>query len=417
MSKGDAPLRRPDPDDVPSIGYGGQAPVWLGLSRNVIVFGVLSLLTDLAAEMIVPLLPLFLKAEFLAGPAVIGLISGVSESLASFLKLGSGWLSDRAGKRKSLIVLGYAVSLVRPLMGIATAWWHVMLVRVADRVGKGVRLAPRDALLADSCGEAVRGRAFGFQQFADNIGAALGPLAALALLAWVTADMRTVFIFSVVPCTLLVVVAALGIVEKPPSKAPEPVRLTLKPFDAPFRVYLVATFLFHIAVAADFFLILRMESAGYSIRRILLLWFALSAVRSLSAMAGGVLSDRVGRRPLIAAGWALFAAAWASFAFVPPAWVVVPLLAFGVFGGLSLGPQRALVADLVPVHLRGTAYGLYACAHGVATLVGNVAFGLAWQHLGVVPAFAGGAALALVGLAVLSVLHRSPGAPAGGSAA
>ncbi|MBI2931392.1 MAG: MFS transporter [Planctomycetes bacterium] len=383
-----------------------DAPLWLGLSRNVLILGLVSFLTDTASEMLVPLLPIFLATELNAGALHIGWIAGLSESLASFLKLGSGWLSDRLHRRKLLIVLGYGVaSLVRPLMGLATSWWHVMAVRVVDRVGKGVRIAPRDALLADSCDEAVRGRAFGFQQMADHLGAAIGPLLALALLV-AHASIRTIFLLSIVPGVLVLLAAGVGITEKPPKRAAVPVRLTLAPFDGRFRLYLVATLLFHLAVASEFFLILRMKDGGLHDAAVLLVWSAFMAARSACAMLGGVLSDRFGRRTLISAGWLLFAAAWGALAWAPRGWVVLPLAAYALFHGLSQGPQRAFVADLVPEHLRGTAYGVYAFVLGIATLVANPTFGWVSVRFGMPWAFLGGAVLALAGLATLAFVRR-----------
>lgn len=385
------------------------APVWLGLSRNVLVLGLVSLLSDLAAEMIVPVLPGFLTKTLSAKPLHIGVIAGVAESLSSFLRLWSGWISDRVRKRKFFIVLGYgAASLLRPLVAFATSWWHVLLVRVADRTGKGLRIAPRDALFADSCDPAVRGRAFGYQQMADNLGAALGPLATLALFALAT-DLRAIFLLSAVPGVLVLLVAGAGVVEKPPARSSEPVRLTMAPFDRRFRLYLVATLLFHLAVASDFFLLLRMEGAGLTLPHILLAWSGFMAVRSAGAMLGGWLSDRLGRKPIILLGWTLFFAAWTAFPFLPSGWVLVPLGLFGLFGGFAQGPQRAFVADLIPERLRGTGYGLYACVLGVATLGANLGFGWISGMASTQAAFLTGSALALVGTALLlAVGTRSP---------
>lgn len=388
------------------MAHRGDRPLWLGLSRNVIVLGLVSLLTDLAAEMMVPLVPIFLTRELGGQPGVLGVISGVSESLSSLLKLWSGWLSDRIGKRKALIVLGYGIaSLLRPLMGFATSWWHVLGVRLVDRVGKGIRIAPRDALLADSCEPAARGRAFGFQQMADNLGAAIGPLLSLLLLS-LGAPFRTIFFAAIVPGAVLLVFAGVGIVEKPPQKSAAPPRLALAPFDARFRLYLVATLLFHLAVISEFFLILRMDAERFSVGEILLTWSAFSALRSVCAMLGGALSDRFSRRALILSGWSLFAAAWGAMAWVQDAWVLAPIAAYAVFGGLSQGPQRAFVADLVPDHLRGTAYGVYNFTLGIATLLANLGFGWTWQYVGMKPAFLAGGAWAVLGIAVLVAVGR-----------
>ncbi len=375
-----------------------------GLTRNVFVLGFVSLLTDMASEMVVPLLPRFLRSALGAGPAVIGIISGLSESAASFLKLLSGWLSDRLGKRKALVLIGYGIAAIaRPLMGLATSWWHVLAVRVIDRTGKGIRIAPRDALLADSCDEAVRGRAFGFQQMADNIGAAIGPLLALALLVWVTQDYRVIFFLSVIP-GLLVLLAGAAIVENPSVKRSEPARLSLAPFDRRFKTYLFATFLFHLAVASDFFVILRMDEARFTDAELLLTWSGYCIVSSVSAMAGGWISDHTGRHATLRVSWLCFVLLWAALAYVPPGWIALPVLAFGVFGGVARGPRGAFVADLVPANLRGTAYGLFNCALGLATLFGNIAFGIIWQQWSAKAAFLAGTGVALLGLVALALV-------------
>jgi len=376
------------------------------LTRNVYVLGLVSFLTDMASEMIVPLVPRFLTRELKATAFHLGIIAGVSESLASFLKLWSGWFSDRLGRRKALIVAGYGVaSLVRPLMGLATAWWHAMAVRVVDRVGKGIRIAPRDALLTDSCDERVRGRAFGFQQFADNLGAAIGPLIALAALG--VFDARTIMLLAIVPGLLVLVAAGAGIQDtQRTARSSEPPRLTLAPFDARFKLYLAATFVFHLAVISDFLIILRLDVGGFTERETLVAWSCFMALRGACAYAGGHVADRLGRRPMIAAGWLLFAASWGAMAVVPKAWVLAPLAAYAVFGGFAQGPQRAFVADLAPAHLRGTAFGVYNFTLGIAVLVANPVFGWVTDRFDIRWAFLGGAGCALAGLALLAFVGR-----------
>jgi MFS family permease len=378
-------------------------------SRNVAVLSAVSFLTDVSSEMIAPLLPLFLVGTLGAPVVMVGVIEGGADALASLLKLGSGWWSDRVRRRKPLIVGGYALaSLARPCMALAQGAGQVLAIRLTDRVGKGVRGAPRDALLAASTPVADRGRAFGVHRAADHAGALVGALTAMALLHAGAIPLRTVFALAAIPGALAVAVALWGIREAAAPDAPVPHATPATPASmAPplpraFWWTLGALLLFALGNATDAYLLLRARDLGVPMAAIPLVWALLHLVKSASSAPGGALSDRVGRRPLIVAGWVLYAAVYAGFAAARPGWMLWALMAaYGVVFGLTEGVEKALVADLVPASRRGMAFGWYHATLGVAALPASVLFGALWQWRGAPVAFATGALLALVAAAVL----------------
>ncbi len=397
------------------------------LSRNVKALGFVSLLTDIGTEMIYPLLPLFLTGVLGASGTFVGVIEGMADTTSAMLKLASGWWTDRVRHRKPLVAAGYVVSAVaRPLLALATASWHVLAVRTSDRVGKGIRTSPRDALLADSSRPSQRGRAFGFHRALDNLGAVAGPLVAWLLYDVLHTGMRTVFAASAIPGALSVIVllwfvrertrgasaeyrgeSARGTTEEGPAgpaaghrpaerhaaaPAADPVALP-----SAFWRYLAVVFIFTLGASTDAFLLLRAQQLGVPVAQIPILYAAHNLVRAASSTPGGALSDRVGRRPVIIAGWALYAAVYLAFAVAGGPWQVwVAFLAYGLFFGLTEGTEKALVADLVPAQRRGTAFGWFNFAVGVAALPASVAFGLVWDRFGPAPAFTMGAGLAAV---------------------
>ena len=388
------------------------------LGRTVIVLSAVSLFTDLSSEIIYPLLPLFLTSVLGAGAATLGLIEGAAESTAALLKLASGWWSDRVHRRKPLVLAGYGLaSVVRPLVAFATAPWHVLAVRVLDRVGKGVRTAPRDALIADATSPALRGRAFGVHRASDHLGAVGGPLIAYALLEQLGLSLRHVFLWAAVPGVVAVLLVWFGVRETPrvraaaSSDAPatpatsgvsgtEPARL-----GGAFWRYLGVVLVFTLGNATDAFLLLRASQLGVAVALVPLLWAMLHVVKSASSVIGGDLSDRLGRRPLIVGGWLVYALVYFLFARASAAWQVWALFAvYGLYFGLTEGTEKALVADLAPVASRGTAFGWYNLAIGIGALPASVLFGVVWQRVSPEAAFSLGAALALaaaVGLVVL----------------
>lgn len=378
------------------------------IGRNVIALSAVSFLTDVSSEMIYPLLPLFLSQVLGAGASAVGLIEGAAESTAALLKLASGWWSDRVRRRKPLVLWGYGISsLVRPLVAAAQASWHVLAVRVSDRVGKGIRTSPRDALIADSVDPSIRGRAFGLHRAADHAGAVVGPLLAFAVLHWgAHVPLRTVFWLAAIPGVLAVLVLALGVREVPrePKGTGRLIDLA-NPMGGRFWAYLGVLLVFTLGNSTDAFLLLRASQLGVSAALIPILWAMLHVVKSASSTPGGALSDRVGRKPLILAGWTVYAVVYFLFGRASAEWQAWALFAvYGVYFGLTEGVEKALVADIVPADRRGAAYGWYNLAIGLGALPASVIFGAIWDRWGAATAFAFGALMAFVAALGLAVV-------------
>lgn len=386
------------------------------LPSTVIALGAVSLLTDLSSEMIYPLLPVFLSTVLGAGPLAIGAIEGAAESTAALLKLVSGWWSDRLPRRKPLVVLGYGLaSVARPLVGLAQGVGQVLVIRLTDRVGKGIRSAPRDALIADAVDASQRGRAFGFHRAADHTGAVAGPVVAYALLTWGGVSLRTVFLLAAIPALAALVMLLVGVRESRRDVPPgaRKARLALDGLDRRFWVYLSVLLVFTLGNSTDALLILRANELGVPAALVPLLWAMLHVVKALSSTPGGILSDRVGRRPLIIGGWLVYAAVYGGFAFATAAWHAWALfIVYGLYFGMTEGVEKALVADLVPAHVRGAAFGWYNLTIGVAAFPASLIIGGLWQTFGPVVAFLTGAALALVAalglMLVREVRSRQP---------
>ena len=380
------------------------------LPGTVVALGVVSFFTDLSSEMIYPLLPLFLTTVLAAGPRALGVIEGVAETTAAGVKLLSGLWADRLRRRKPLVVAGYSLAgLVRPLIGLAGSWLAVLLLRFADRVGKGLRSSPRDALIADATPADRRGEAFGLQRALDHAGAVAGPLVAAALLAWAGLSLRTVFLLAAIPAVVVVVVLLAAVHEAPRQTTNASIAAdapAMRELGRPFLLVLAAVLLFTLGNSTDAFLLLRLADAGVPASGVALVWSAFHAVKMLATYAGGRLSDRWGRRPMVTAGWMVYAAVYLAFAVVDssPA-VIATFLAYGLYFGLTEPVEKAWVADLVPERLRGTAFGLYHGTVGLAALPASLLFGLLWQRFGAPTAFATGAGLAAAASGLLLLLR------------
>lgn len=376
------------------------------LGRTVIALGIVSLLTDLSSEMIYPLLPVFLSSTLGASAMTVGAIEGAAESTAALLRLASGWWSDRLTRRKPLVVAGYLLAgFVRPLMGLAQSATQVLAIRLTDRAGKGIRTAPRDALIADSVDPSIRGRAFGFHRAADHAGAVAGPLVAFALLGIAGISMRNVFLLAAVPGVLAVIVLIASV--------REPARTTVTRIElgragelgGRFWAYLGVVLLFTLGNSSDAFLLLRAADLGVPAALIPVLWAMLHVVKAASSVPGGALSDRVGRKPLIVAGWLLFAAVYFGFGTASEQWHAWALFAvYGVFFGLTEGVEKALVSDIVPAGRRGAAFGWYSLTLGLGALPASLLIGFIWERVGVTAAFSFGATLALLAAAGIAVV-------------
>ena len=358
------------------------------------VLGVASLLTDMSSEMIFPLFPIFTVQVLGAAPAAFGLIEGLAESAGSMLKVFSGWWSDHIGRRKPLILVGYGLSTVaKPFLAFAGVWTHALGVRVTDRVGKGIRTSPRDALIADSCAPRVRGKAFGLHRAMDTTGAILGPALAFLLLLFI--GVRDIFLIATVPAVLAVIILVLFVREVRGQPTPKlSFRIGLGSLGSRFRRYLAVVALFSLAHLSWGFLLLRAGELGLGVGQAVLLYMLFNVVYALVSLPAGALSDRVGRRPVIATGYCTFGLVCVGLASVTSAWQALPFFAlYGVFMGLVEGVQRAYVVDLVVPRLRGTAMGAFHTAVGLALLPASLIAGVLWQLVGSWAAFAFAAAL------------------------
>ncbi|MGE4069188.1 MAG: MFS transporter [Vicinamibacterales bacterium] len=372
------------------------------LPRPVRLLGWTSLFTDAASEAIYPLLPVFVTTIVGGGAAALGLIEGAAEAASSVLKLLSGRVSDRVGRRKPFAVGGYALAAAaRPLVALATSWTHVFAVRFVDRVGKGMRGAPRDAMLAALAPPGERGRVFGYHRAMDHMGAVIGPLGAAVFLWFAPGEYRLLFALSVIPGALAV--ATVLRVPETPVAAPPPVPAAPPEAVPPrLRRFLVVLAVFTLGNSTDAFLLLRLSDAGVATAAIPLLWAGLHVVKAVLSTPGGRLSDRVGRRALIAGGWCWYAVVYAGFALSDgPAALVGWFLAYGAYFGLAEGSEKALVADLAGEAARGTAFGWYNAVLGLGALAASVAFGAVWELVGPAAAFLAGAGLALLATLLL----------------
>jgi MFS family permease len=420
---GDPDGRRTSLEANSANGLSGLWRRYRHMPRNVIAIGLVSLLNDSSSEIIYPLLPVFLSLSIGASPAIVGLIEGAAESVSSLLKLFAGNFSDRRRSRKGFVVFGYALAgFTRPLLAFASSWGQVLAIRLTDRVGKGIRSSPRDAMIADTVGVGERGLAFGFHRAMDHLGAVIGPLVGYVFLYYLAAnqsvpsetDFSKIFLVASIPALAAVLVAIVflketGVNQETNAPGASPVKISLRGFDGNFKRFLFIVALFTLSNSSDFFLILRAQTTGITAPETLLLWAAFHIVKVLSSIFGGDLSDRLGRRRLIVSGWILYAAVYAGFAFVSTkisVWVL--FLVYGIYFGLSEGAEKALVADLVSPAQRGTAYGLYNLAFGITVLPASLLMGSLWNWRGPKLAFLVSAVMGSSAAVLLTLLVKSP---------
>lgn len=384
-------------------GRAAAARIRSALPRTVVVLGLVSLLNDAASEMVTPLLPILLTATLGAGPAIVGFVEGLAEATASVLKLVSGRLADRGVPAKGLVIGGYGISNgARPLIGLATGWLGVLLLRFLDRVGKGLRTAPRDAYIAAAAYPGQRGRAFGFHRSMDHAGAVIGPLLAFAMLQ-AQADLQQVFLASALPGALVVLLLVFGL---PAPQAPldaQPKRFRWSELHGRLRAMIVAAGLLALASVPEVFVVLWATGAGMAVTWVPLVWAAASIAKMAIAMPAGVLSDRVGRLPLLLGGWSARIVVLLLLAFAQPGAVGVWLLfiAYSATLAITEPAERSLIGDHAEERERGTAYGLYHLTAGLLVLPGALLFGVLWERFGSAAAFATAAAATALAGAVL----------------
>jgi MFS family permease len=380
------------------------------LSPTVLALGVVSFFTDFSSEMIYPLLPAFLSGVLGAGAMALGVIEGVAESTAAVLKLVSGIWADRVKRHKPFILAGYGLAgAVRPLIGLAKVWPFVLGMRFLDRVGKGIRTSPRDALIADVTDPGMRGTAYGFHRAMDHAGSVFGPLAAAALLGLLALSMRQVFLLAAIPAAVVIVVILAAV--KDPKRhhhgAPPALKGSWQDLGPGFKVFLVALLVFTLGNSTDAFLLLYLGGAGVAPAAIAILWALFHVVKMVSTYLGGRMSDRLGRRSMIFSGWVLYAAVYLAFSLLDSqAGLIAVFLVYGLYFGLTEPSEKAWVVDLVPQNLRGTAFGFYNGVIGIAALPASLLFGLLWYLGSARLAFAAGACLALAAALMLTFVRK-----------
>jgi MFS family permease len=377
---------------------------YLKIPKNVLILGIVSFLTDVSSDMIYPVLPIFLSDVLHSSKVFIGLIEGVAESTASILKIVSGWLSDRLGKRKFLVSLGYGLSsLGKPILSVVTAGWQVLGLRFLDRFGKGVRTSPRDAMIADSTPPESRGLSYGFHRAMDSGGAVLGPLLAFLFLPLVNKSYRHLFLIASVPALLSVLILILFVKESKglKEKMTSLTKLRLSQFQPKFKIFLLGATIFTLGNSSDAFLFLRAKNLNISVVYIPILWLILNLVYAIISSPAGALSDKIGRKNLILSGLFIYSLVYVGFAFATRsihAWILFAI--YGLYYGLADGTMRAYVADLVEEEKRATAFGIYHGAVGLTALPASLIFGWLWQTAGTPVAFGFGAFLAFLALLI-----------------
>ena len=405
-----------------------RAALGRGITRNVAALALVSLLTDVSSEMLVYLVPLYLANVLAATPSIIGVIEGTAESVAGILKLLSGAISDRIRRRRLLVGLGYGSSAVAKVLYLfASSWPIVLLARVGDRLGKGVRTAPRDALITDSTEEPYRGRAFGFHRALDTLGAFIGVLAAFLIVGAAAGSaqlldastFQTIVLIALVPAFLAVVVIFLGVKDVPPDADQPPkvvsgstggrrerVLRAVRALPMPFWVFVAANALFSLGNSSDAFLALRTQQLGVTVRDLLLMIVVFNATNALVSFPAGALSDRLGRKRPIAVAWLIYAASYAGFALAGSGFATTGLwILYGAYYGINEAVGRAFVADVAPADLRATGFGVLNAAVAVAILPASLVAGLLWDNVGPHAPFWFGAACALLAVVALAMVR------------
>lgn len=360
--------------------------------------------------MIYPLLPVFLKSVLGASAVALGVIEGFAEFVSSSLKILSGIWADKLPRKKPLVLAGYGISsILRPLIGLANSWFTVWLFRMGDRVGKGIRTSPRDALIADVTDENSRGRAYGIQRSLDNAGAVVGPLVAAGLIA-LGFGLRQVFLFAFIPSIFVIFILVFILKEKDrkiSEASHKPVLTEWKDLGKNFHIVILGVVIFTLGNSTDAFLLLRLNDAGINAEWIALLWAVHNFIKVVTSVAGGILSDKIGRRPLVLSGWIYYAGIYIAFALVDhPTALIIVFLLYGIFYGLTEPTEKAWVADMAPQSLRGSAFGWYNGAIGLSTLPASIIFGTIWHKFGVQYAFFTGAGLAILASVILMFVQN-----------
>lgn len=384
--------------------YGIVQDVGKHLTKNVKVLGVVSLLNDASSDMVYPLIPIFLRSVLGASLPAIGIIEGIAESTASLMKVFSGWLSDKLHRRKPLTLLGYTLSMIaKPLMALATSPWHVLFVRFSDRFGKGIRQAPRDALIAESTDPHILGYAYGFHKMMDTLGATLGPLLAFLLLPLLNGNFRSLFLFSFVASFFAVITLAIFVKEKPDTRVTHAIpKLSLKIVPVRYRIFLLALGIFTLGNFSDAFLFLRAQDVGIAAVAIPLLYAFSNLIFASFASRFGQLADRIGPEKILTVGYLVFALTHVGFAFFASSrtvWILFAL--FGVFSAMTESIQKTITIRISDPELKGTMLGLMHTTVGIVQLPASILAGFLWQTISPAAPFMAGSVLAVIASALL----------------
>jgi MFS family permease len=391
---------------------------YFGLSKNTFIFGFVSLLNDFSSEITVRTLPLFLSNVLGVKTSIIGLIEGIADTTATLLKIFSGYISDKIGKRKKLVTIGFSLSaLSKPLLYFANSWAWVLVIRFMDRVGKGIRTSPKDALIAESSTKGDRGKSFGFNRAADPIGAVLGLIVAASLLYFtskgvgsLTTDLyHKLVLISIIPAlgSVLLIVFFVKDIKKSEDKNVVMPKFSIKEFDKPFRYFLIILLIFTLGNSSDAFLILRAQNLGMSVLNIFIMLALFNLVTSIFSLISGRLSDKIGRSKLIISGWVIYALIYLGFAFAKnTSHVFILYILYGIYYGCTEGVAKAFIADIVPSNKRGTAYGLYNGVIGLMALPASFIAGIMWQYINISSPFILGSVLAIIAIIMMINLTK-----------
>lgn len=380
---------------------------------NVVLLGLVSFFSDISAEMVYPIIPLYLSAAFGATPALIGLIEGIAESLASLLKVFSGYITDKFGKKKPIAFIGYAAGLVyKVALILAGSWGGVLGARVIDRVGKGIRTAPRDVMVCDSADGNNLGKAFGVHKALDMAGSAIGIFISYLLLekAGKTAAYKELFAISIIPA-ILGLLMFFFIKEKrthEDAKKREPFWQNIKKLDGQLKLYLFVAFLFTLGNSSNAFLLLRAKSVGFDDNNVILLYLIFNLTASILSIPLGRLSDRVGRKKLLVAGYFVFSAVYLGFAFASSqVTIIIAFVLYGFYSAMITGVERAFIAEISPVDLKGSMLGLHSTIVGIALLPSSVIAGLLWVRFGASSPFLFGSVMSLLAAFILLLFMKN----------
>jgi MFS family permease len=404
-----SPRNGTDPQPRPPI-----RRYFAGLSRNTFLLALASLFSDISTEMLYPVIPVFLTQTLQASGSIVGLVDGFAQATQNIVQGFSGALSDKLQKRKPIALVGYLLAaLAKPLMGLATVWQAVLGARLLDRVGGGIRSAPRDALIASSVDDANRGRAFGLEGLGDNAGACLGPLLAVLLLYAVQVDIRTIFYLAIIPGLLAFAMVLLVRERAVAVAAKSRIDVGLRQFPAPYWRYLAVTALFGLGNSSNAFLILRTLDIGVSLAATIVVYAGFNLVAALASYPAGSLSDRWGRKRILLASFVIFLIVYLGFGLTRNVYLIASLFVFyGLYQGIFRAVGKALAADLVPEHLRASGVGWYGTTVGILQLVASVIAGLLWDQIGHAAVFFYGAIFATVGAFALMLLIGPSSSPA-----